>query len=357
MSREREATQIRRSPAGFTLIELLVVISIIAVLLAMLLPSLVGARRTGQRVACMATLRGIAQGMQEYAGDNEDWPVGAPGGSGAYLADAGAAFGPAVQRWDFIGPLAHQWGFGLYKPDYGDVTGVFRRFNELRAHDAFLCAGNKFLAGSYGAADAGVGWMVSYNTSRYQLWVLSETGGNGVDLYGNEHEEKVPDNWRPSTLRIGVPANKIFCADGSRYADATEPPDYDLGVHAGWGGAFSDSAPYAGPSYHSKSWDRRRAPGNGGTGSVDARMYAYRHSTAEPPVGAVANAYKANFAFYDGHVETMGDLQSANPHYWLPYGGIGGGSTDKTVGRLDTANTLPDVKAHYGLSGTIAIAP
>ncbi|MFH1418193.1 MAG: type II secretion system protein [Planctomycetota bacterium] len=346
MSREREAKQTRRPAAGFTLIELLVVISIIAVLLAMLLPSLVGARRTGQRVACLATLRGIVQGMQEYAGDNDDWPVGAPGGSGVYLAGQPAAFGPAVQRFDFIGPLAHQWDFGLYKPDLGDITGVYRRFNELRSHDAFLCAGNTFLAGSYGAVDAGVGWMVSYNTSRYQMWIRTDGAGNGIDLYGNEHEEKLPDNWRPSTLRIGVPANKIFCADGSRYADADTPPDYDLSVGGAWGGAFSDSAPYAGSSFHSKSWDRRRAPGNGGSSSIDARIYAYRHSTAEPNVGAAANAYKANFAFYDGHVETMGDLQSANPQYWLPLGG-----------KLDDTNTLPDVKAHYGISGTISIGP
>ncbi len=334
MNRAREAKRVRRSSAGFTLIELLVVISIIAVLLGMLLPSLVGARRTGQRVACMANLRGITQGMLEYAGDNDGWPVGAPSGSGGYLQAAGAAYGAAVQTWDFMGPLAHQWGFGLSKPDLGDFAGVLRRFNELRAHDAFLCAGNKFLAGSYGSVDAGVGWMVSYNTVRYQLWTGAEAPGG--------HEEKLPSDWKPSVDRIGVPANKVFCADGSRFSTVDEPPDYDLSWNAAWGGAFSDTGAH---STYTRSWDRSRAPGNGNTGPVDARQYAFRHSTAEPPVGAPGNAFKLNLGFYDGHVETQGDLQASNPHQWLPKGSL-----------LEGGARWADAEALYG-TGDIKIGP
>jgi prepilin-type N-terminal cleavage/methylation domain-containing protein len=44
---------------GFTLIELLVVIAIIAVLMAISSPYLRAARNHGQRVVCMANLRGI----------------------------------------------------------------------------------------------------------------------------------------------------------------------------------------------------------------------------------------------------------------------------------------------------------
>lgn len=62
----RERLARGRGPGGFTLIELLVVISIIALLLGILVPSLARARENGRRVKCLANLRGIGQGLQIY---------------------------------------------------------------------------------------------------------------------------------------------------------------------------------------------------------------------------------------------------------------------------------------------------
>jgi len=56
---------------AFTLIELLVVMSIISMLMALLLPCLGYARERAKRVACMANLRSIGQGIYVYANDNE----------------------------------------------------------------------------------------------------------------------------------------------------------------------------------------------------------------------------------------------------------------------------------------------
>lgn len=56
---------------GFTLIELLVVISVIALLMAILLPSLGKARRAAQDVVCQSNLKQWIYLLSMYAGDNE----------------------------------------------------------------------------------------------------------------------------------------------------------------------------------------------------------------------------------------------------------------------------------------------
>jgi len=61
---------------GFTLIELLVVVAIIALLIAILLPSLGKARELSNRSVCSANLRGTCQSLNVYAADNADaYPV------------------------------------------------------------------------------------------------------------------------------------------------------------------------------------------------------------------------------------------------------------------------------------------
>jgi prepilin-type N-terminal cleavage/methylation domain-containing protein len=60
-----------RSGQGFTLVELLVVISIIALLVALLLPSLALVRARAQAMVCLNNLRGIGMAMLIKANDNE----------------------------------------------------------------------------------------------------------------------------------------------------------------------------------------------------------------------------------------------------------------------------------------------
>lgn len=56
---------------GFTLIEILVVISVIALLMAVLLPALNRARELGRRTVCMANVRRLAISMRLYLDGNE----------------------------------------------------------------------------------------------------------------------------------------------------------------------------------------------------------------------------------------------------------------------------------------------
>src|SRR5262245_29065831 len=57
----------QRNPRGFTLIELLVVVAIIALLIAILLPSLNKAKEQTRLVVCLSRMRTIGQGVMIYA--------------------------------------------------------------------------------------------------------------------------------------------------------------------------------------------------------------------------------------------------------------------------------------------------
>jgi prepilin-type N-terminal cleavage/methylation domain-containing protein len=73
----RSASDRRRSlhnfDVGFTLIELLVVIGIIAVLIAMILPSLNAARAQARTLRCQSNLHQLGVGLLLYAGDNKGY--------------------------------------------------------------------------------------------------------------------------------------------------------------------------------------------------------------------------------------------------------------------------------------------
>jgi prepilin-type N-terminal cleavage/methylation domain-containing protein/prepilin-type processing-associated H-X9-DG protein len=71
-----KTTQKKFDAAGFTLIELLVVIAIIAILAALLLPTLAKSKAQAQGVQCISNLRQLTLGWTMYNGDNrENFPT------------------------------------------------------------------------------------------------------------------------------------------------------------------------------------------------------------------------------------------------------------------------------------------
>lgn len=114
---------------GFTLVELLVVISIIALLLAVLMPSLQKVREQAKRVVCASNLRQWGTVLSAYASDN-DWhvpgtfqafgpPPYAPYPSSAWYYDTKPRSGPPHKGQfsvELIGPYVPGLKFDRYNP-------------------------------------------------------------------------------------------------------------------------------------------------------------------------------------------------------------------------------------------------
>ncbi len=99
---------LRSGRCGFTLVELLVVVSIIALLIAILVPSLRNAREQSKAAVCLAQFRVLGQGLTMYALDNQDVMV--PGRL------------PKVDDENWRSPIA---GGVKYRPTFLATMGAF----------------------------------------------------------------------------------------------------------------------------------------------------------------------------------------------------------------------------------------
>jgi len=120
-----------RGLRGFTLIELLVVISIIALLVSILLPSLTAARQEGIRLKCQANVRSV----NGYAQNNA---ISEPRGIAHAMAKSGEMYWRGLGAWDFGGSDGR---CGEMRSDYGQLDASlgarYRPFNAAVAGPDF----------------------------------------------------------------------------------------------------------------------------------------------------------------------------------------------------------------------------
>ncbi|MBN1512896.1 MAG: prepilin-type N-terminal cleavage/methylation domain-containing protein [Phycisphaerae bacterium] len=124
------STSVRRRPGGFTLIELLVVVSIIALLISILLPSLKKARDQAKLTLCATRLHDIGVSLMSYSHNYNRFPT---------QNSLGTTSTDPVDRSMREG--AGFWTYAVHKELASYMGGLRANVNGERtmAHEVFYC--------------------------------------------------------------------------------------------------------------------------------------------------------------------------------------------------------------------------
>jgi prepilin-type N-terminal cleavage/methylation domain-containing protein/prepilin-type processing-associated H-X9-DG protein len=232
---------------GFTLVELLVVISIIALLLAILMPSLSRARESAKKIRCLNNLKQIGLAVQLYAEDfdryhipnyipySRDWSTIVM----SYLSDGSITPGsrvykdvnpnsydivycPTMRSLGYVGNSSPVTGFYtnyavnfltfLYETDrFGNFLGCFRitsAASPSRIGDVFDTCG--YIDGPPSrSVGVGYGYHVTAGDTQQSVgWVhgskdrLLQRNGKCNTLFLDGHAESLPDPGTGKMLQI-----------------------------------------------------------------------------------------------------------------------------------------------------------
>lgn len=235
--RGSQSPRCRRSSA-FTLVELLVVMSMIALLVALLLPALASSRLAAQMVTCGTNLKQLGMGLSFYLYDGKErlpfWnPIG-NSNNGADMRNrawAGAGGSTGWDTTDSVQGLAALIG-GSYNgtpawsgPSYVGISGA-------RRNDNYFCPGRIYHGNAYhdgfdrGRSDYVAGWthfQVRFGSSTAPFVSGSNpatTTNPPVDITYRMTLDDFRDRW----VRLGLTApvgQRILAADYKEDANAT----------------------------------------------------------------------------------------------------------------------------------------
>lgn len=225
---QHRATEISQN--AFTLVELLVVISIIALLIAILIPSLKKARAQAKNVVCMSNLHAIGVGSSTYAADapNNVYPDGETLGWASFRVMAGRTF-----------------AFGE-KEDLG-LPAVFDRNGIIpRDSDVWLCPSNMTQLNKAEVVigqnqyqlerDYGMTYRVTTRNQYTQNPMFHTPGGIRQELVEQDLASStaprrffiywVTDNWNLRPYKSNVPNNAIMGINDTRTASGNNTAQF-----------------------------------------------------------------------------------------------------------------------------------
>jgi len=197
--------------SAFTLLELLVVVAIIAILAALLLPTLAAAKSKAKRVTCLNNLKQINLAVVLYAGDNQDTL-------------------PAEPNTTFGGVATNIWAL-FYKPlvmKYAGLPGAPSPQDKVFEcpADNFWYSGTTYMSGSFFLA----------STNLYSSYEFNGLGGtadppptlpdqtNSLGLFG----------WKLSAIHDSVRTVLVADFTASRpfsWHDSLRLPDGQAGIN------------------------------------------------------------------------------------------------------------------------------
>jgi len=185
-----------RPRRAFTLIELLVVIAIIAILAAMLLPTLSVAKEKARRTGCQTALRQLGTALQMYGHDNSDrLPQG--------YRDDGASHTIWIST---------------------------NTFNAIKQYSATNMSSCPSLEGKFQYYEAGIGWVIGY----------SYNGGHKKPWSG----EPAPQWYSPQRLTDSAIA--VLACDLNAWADPATGYGWVIAPHGRGGAAQRAGDPFIG---------------------------------------------------------------------------------------------------------------
>ena len=336
--------------SGFTLIELLVVVSIIALLVSILLPSLQRARDQAKAVVCSSQMRGLTQGLGNYTTDHNDWIPGMNTTGVRIRALGNSPSLDALRRPD-VPVQRHDWATPLLSQDIKLPNNRAERMRLIQ--ERFRCP-----------AQVGIRSVLFYNSPPADLadfqalepWTaLSILMPVQFQYWGKLYENQMvgsvpviisPQNWEaPSqkyvsmVSRVGNASEKVFVADGTRYLTGSGILDHDIGPAAVDFGSFTSSgAWWSGSTAYgvrngSQNWAgqtiTRGSPANGKNLGLS---YRHRGGRGRPGTDCRANRGAINAVFFDGHAEALADRASRNARLWYPKGAVVNTNTEGMTG-------------------------